>query len=34
MKNVEDDIDSVISNISKVDKIIFGEGETKILFQK
>ena len=34
IKNVQDDIDNVISNISKVDKIIFGEEETKILFQK
>ena len=33
IKIVEDDIENVISNIAKVDKIIYGEEETKILFK-
>ena len=33
IKIIEEDIENVISNIGKVDKIIYGD-ETKILFQK
>ena len=34
IKIIEEDIENVISNIGKVDKIIYGDKETKILFQK
>ncbi len=32
LKEIEDDIENIISNITKVDKIIFGTEETKVLF--
>ena len=34
IKIIEDDIDNVISNLTKIDKIIYGAEETKIIFQK
>ena len=32
IKEIEDDIENIISNITKVDKIIYGPEETKIMF--
>ena len=34
IKIIEDDIENVISNSVKIDKIIYGSEETKIVFQK
>ena len=34
IKNLEEDIDNIVFNISKVDKIIYGPEETKVIFKK
>jgi len=34
IKNLEEDIDNIVFNISKVDKIIYGPEETKFIFKK
>ena len=34
IKGIEDDIDNIVFNISKVDKIIYGPEETKVIFKK
>ena len=34
IKVLEDDIDNIVFNIVKVDKIIYGPEETKVIFKK
>ena len=34
IKNTEDDINNIISNLSSIDKIIYGPEETKVIFKK
>ena len=34
IKIIEDDIENAISNLTKIDKIIYGPEETKIIFHK
>ena len=34
IKNTEEDIDNIISNLNSIDKIIYGPEETKAIFKK
>ena len=34
IKNTEDDIENIVSNLSSIDKIIYGPEETKVIFKK
>ena len=34
IKNTEDDIENIVSNMRSIDKIIYGPEETKVLFKK
>jgi hypothetical protein len=34
IKNTEDDINNIISNLSSIDKIVYGPEETKVIFKK
>ena len=34
IKNTEEDIDNIVSNLSSIDKIIYGPEETKVIFKK
>ena len=34
IKNTEDDINNIISNLTSIDKIVYGPEETKVIFKK
>ena len=34
IKNTEDEINNIISNLSSIDKIVYGPEETKVIFKK
>ena len=34
IKNTEEDIENIVSNLSSIDKIIYGPEETKVIFKK
>ena len=34
IKNTEDDINNIITNLSSIDKIVYGPEETKVIFRK
>ena len=34
IKDTEEDIDNIVSNLNSIDKIIYGPEETKVIFKK